>query len=203
MSSHAFEKLEGAKARNFIDRLNKSWMGSPFDAARTVIHARPLGFLDGWTLAEAGDATILPEKRCIVLDNGQDCVPIEFSADFIPGFVARHGVHLTRDSAADYLRFWFEYARAGADRFLLVEAIEDMPWREEPTPHARKSLGKAVTPLTVISAAADGFKFKACVLFRDTLFDCTLDVGVRGQVAITNRQTIAEGLTVADALTGF
>ncbi len=201
--SGAFEKLDGAKARKFIDRLNRSWAGSPFDAERTVVHARTLPFANDWMLAEAGDATAMPEKRCVVLDNGQDCVPIEFNADFIPAFAAANSVSLDRDTAADYLRFWFEYARAGADRFQLVEAVDDMPWREEPTPQARKSLAKSVTPLTLIDAGNGLFIFKACVLFRDALFDCTVSVSAQGKVDVISRTLIAEGLTVADLLTGF
>jgi len=203
MSAHAFEKLKGSKHKKFIDRLNKTWKGSPFDATRTVVHARPLSFANDWMLAEAGDATTIPEKRCVALDNGTDCVPMEFNADFIPSFAGKNGVLLDYDSAGDYMRFWFEYVRSGSDRFLLVEAIDDMPWREEPTPQARKSLAKAVMPLTLVDESADIFVFKACILFRDTLFDCTLETTLNGKVTITSRHTIAEGLTVSDGLTGF
>lgn len=203
MSAHAFEKLEGAKARKLIERLNKSWRGSPFDAERTVVHARGLSFANDWILAEAGDATTIPEKRCAALDNGRECVPIEFNGDFIPDFAGKNGIVLNRDNAPDYVRFWFEYARAAADRFQLVEAIDDMSWREEATPQARKSLAKAITPLTLVDADAGGFTFKACVLFRDTLFETTLRAGVGGDVAVLSRHVIAESLTVSDTLTGF
>lgn len=203
MTAGAFEKLEGTKAKKLLDRLNKTWSGSPFDADRTVIHARSLSFANDWMLVEAGDATTIPEKKCVALDNGSESVPIEFNAEFIPGFAGKNGLILDRDTAPDYLRFWFEYARSGGDRFVLVEAVDDMPWREEPTPQARKSLAKAVTPLTLVHADGAGFTFKACILFRDTLFDCGMDVSAKGNVAITSRNVIAEGLTVSDPLTGF
>lgn len=203
MSVHAFQKLEGSEASSLIERLNKKWRGSAFDAKRTVVHARPLSFMEEWVLAEAVDAANIPEKKCACIDNGQECVPIEFNADFIVDFAKSKNMILSRDSASDYLRFWFEYARAGRDRFLLVEAIDEMPWREDPTPQARKSLAKTVTPLTLIEAHANGFTFKACVLFRDTLFDCTVDLSMNGKVLIKNRTIMAEGLTVADTMTGF
>lgn len=203
MSVHAFEKLEGAKQKKFIDRLNKSWAGSPFDAARTVVHARPLSFANDWILAEAADGTIVPEKRCVALDNGAECVPVQFNAEFIPAFAGKNRVMLDSDSASDYMRFWFEYVRSGADRFMLVEAVDDMPWREEPTPQARKSLAKSVMPLTLVDQQGDVFVFKACMLFRDTLFACTLETTRQGRVSITSRLVIAEGLTVIDSTTGF
>lgn len=201
--SSAFHKLEGAKAKKFIERLNKTWRGSPFDAERTLVQARPLGFANDWFLAESSDASTIPEKKCVALDNGKECVPVEFNTDFIPAFAGRAGVMLDRDSVMEYVRFWFEYMRNGSDRFLLIEAVDDMPWREEATPQARKSLTKSIMPLMVIDASKNNFTCKATVLFRDTLFDCALDVTMNGKVTIESRETIAEGLTVIDSLTGF
>lgn len=203
MSQGAFEKLEGQKAKKFIDRLNKAWAGSPFDADRTAVHARSLPFADDWTLAEAGDATSIPEKRCIALDNGKECVPVRFDATFIPSFAAQNGFRIDEDTGDDYLRFWFEYARNPADRFVLIESVDDMPWREEPTPQARKSLAKSVMPIALLRTDNDGVVYSACVLFRDTLFDCQLKVKPSGEVEVVNRHMVAEGLTVSDPLTGL
>ncbi|MCB1538315.1 MAG: hypothetical protein H6865_03120 [Rhodospirillales bacterium] len=203
MSSGAYEKLEGARARKFIERLNRAWIGGPFAAETTVVHARTLPFAEDWMLTEAGDATIMPEKRAVALDNGRECVPVEYNADFIPAFAAANAVCLTRDTAADYLRFWLEYMRAGPDRFLLVESLDDLPWREEPTPQARKSLAKSVTPLTLVDAGNGLFVFRAVLAFRDALIDATFSVTEKGGVEILKRTVIAEGLTLSDELTGF
>lgn len=203
MSANAFQKLELAEAKELLERLNKSWRGSAFDTQRTIVHAKSLSFMDKWVLAEAIDAANVPEKKCAFIDNGNECVPIEFNADFVPEMIKKNGIVLGRDSAPDYLRFWFEYARIGSDRLVLVEAIDDMPWREDPTPQARKSLAKSVTPMTLIDTQPTICTFKACILFRDTLFNCTIDVHANGQVRIKNREALAEGLTVSDPLTGF
>ncbi|MBU6235103.1 MAG: hypothetical protein KGQ41_04605 [Alphaproteobacteria bacterium] len=203
MTAGAYEKIEGQKAKKFIERLNEAWRGSPFDAARTVVHARPLSFVKGWMLAEASDAVTMPEKKCIALDNGQTCVPVEYSPDFITNFAANQNMYLSHATAPDYVRFWFEYVRSGPEKFQLVETLDDIPWREEPTPQARKSLAKMITPLTLTGPVGTGFAFKACVLFRDTLFDCTLEVTASGGVHFTNRTIMAESLTVTDSFTGF
>ncbi len=203
MATGAYEKLEGTKARKFIERLNKAWDGSPFDAERTVVHVRDLSFVNGWALGEAGDAIAMPEKKCVVLDNGRECLPIEYSADFVPAFAANNNVILNADTAADYLRFWLEYTRSGPERFLLVETLDDIPWREEATPQARKSLSQSVAPLALVDHTDAYFNFKACVLFRDTLLNCEFEVTPRGKVTITSRNIIAESLTVIDLLTGF
>ncbi len=203
MAAGAYEKIEGTKAKKLLERLNKAWSGSPFEESRTVIHARGLSFAKGWILAEASDAMAMPEKKCVALDDGKTCLPIEYGPDFIPKFAANQNVYLSHDTAPEYVRFWFEYVRSGAERFMLVETLDDMPWREEPTPQARKSLSKSVMPLTLIGPSTSGFIFKACVLFRDTLMDCTLEVSASGAVSFVERNIIAETLTVTDAFTGF
>jgi len=203
MAINAYEKLEGTKAKKFIERLNKAWDGSPFDAERTVVHVRDLSFVNGWTLGEAGDAIAMPEKKCVVLDNGRECLPIQYSADFVPNFAANNNVILNANTAADYLRFWLEYTRSGPERFLLVETLDDIPWREEATPQARKSLSHSVTALGLINMGDACFSFKACLLFRDTLLTCVIEVTPAGKVTIADRQIIAESLTVIDLLTGF
>lgn len=203
MPAGTYEKMEGSKAKKFLERLNKAWQGSPFDENRTVIHARGLAFAKGWILAEASDAMAMPEKKCVALDDGKTCLPMEYGSDFIPKFAANQNLLLSGQTAPEYLRFWFEYARSGAERFLLVETLEDITWREEPTPQARKSLSKAVMPLTLTEPSATGFIFKATILFRDTLMACTLDLSANGMVAFKDRAIIAESLTVTDALTGF
>lgn len=203
MPAGAYEKMEGSKARKFIERLNKAWSGSPFEEARTVVHARSLSFAKGWVLAEASDAMAMPEKKCVALDDGKTCMPIEYGPDFIPKFASNQNLYLSHETATDYLRFWFEYARSGTERFVLVENLEDIPWREEPTPQARKSLTKSIIPLTLVSPSDRGFLFKATLLFRDTLMASTLEVESTGRVALKDKSVIAESLTVTDSLTGF
>jgi len=201
--SGAYQKLEGTKAKKLIDRLTPGWPGSVFDSARTVIHVRDLPFLNGWQLVEASDATALPEKKCIALDNGVECVPVQFDAAFIIDFCRARGLRLDRHTADDYLRFWIEYVRMGAEQFALVENVDDLPWREEPTPQARKSLAKSITPLTLTDSSPSLFKYRACLLFRDALFDSALELTYDGKITVTSRDVIVEDLTVIDPFTGF
>lgn len=203
MPTSAYEKIEGSKAAKYIERLNKVRSGSAFDATHTALYVRNLPFAPGWHLAEFSDAFALPEKKAIALDNGHECLPVSYEPEFASAFIRSAGVTLNTGTAAEYLRFWFEYVRVQAERFLLVESIDDMPWREEPTPQARKALGKSITALAFESGGPDTFVFKASVLFRDALFTCLVEVGVNGNVAITHRNLVADGLTVTDPLTGF
>jgi len=162
-----------------------------------------MSFLPGWSLAEVSDATAMPEKKCVCLDDGSECVPLQYDAGFIENFCRSRALRLDRHTTSDYVRFWLEYIRSGADRFLLVESVDDLPWREEPTPQARKSLAKAITPLTLVESTPAAFSFHACLLFRDALLDCGLEVTYDGKLSLVSREVVAEDLTVTDPFTGF
>lgn len=202
-SAGAFQKLEGAKAKKILERVNIAWPASKFESDKTVVYTRNVPFLQGWQLLEVSDATALPEKKCVALDNGTESVPMQYDAAFIQDFCRARALRLDRHTADDYVRFWLEYVRSGPEKFILIENVDDLPWREEPTPQARKSLAKAITPLTLTDSTPAVFRFHACLLFRDALFDCGLEVTYDGKITLLGREPIIEDLTVIDPFTGF
>jgi hypothetical protein len=203
MSENAYEKIEPVKAKKIIERINKAWVGSSFEPSKTVVHARRLSFLKNWTLVEAEDGVSIPEKKAVVLDDGQNTVPMQYDTDFIVNFLKKQNVILNQKQAQDYLHFWFEYVRSGAERFLLIEGIDDIPWREEVSPQVRKSLARTIIPVTFLNETLQGFVFKVTVLFRDTLVECLAEIDFTGDVRLQKQSIIVENLTVIDVLTGF
>lgn len=203
MSQNGYEKIEGPRAEKLLDRLNPVWAGSPFETGKAVIHARGLPFAKGWVLAEVEDNLAMPGKKCVALDNGRDCIPVEYNAQFIPAFIKNHALSLTEKTAKSYLHFWFEYARSGVERFILIENLDDVPWREEITPQIQRSLSKRVTPVTLVETTPKGFTFEATILFRDTLMIVAATVTPDGDVKLDKKETVVQNLTVTDALVGF
>lgn len=201
--ANTYRKIEGATAKSYITRLNAGWAGSPFDNVRTALHARDLNFLKGWRLVEASDATSLPEKKCVALDNGKEAIPLEYNEHFIFNFCQARNMRIDQEAAADYLRFWLEYLRIGAERFRLVESFDEICWREDPSPQARKYLNGTITPLTLKESSAERFVYKGFVLFLDALFECSFEITNSGKIAILSRNTLVEDLDITDSFTGF
>lgn len=201
--TNTYRKIEGTKAKAYLTRLNAGWGGSAFDSARTAVHIRDLNFLKGWCLIEASDATALPEKKCIALDNGVEAVPLEYNEDFISRFCTARDLRIDRHMAADYLRFWLEYTRLGGERFTLIESVDDLSWREEPGPQAQKYLSATITPLTLLETTPTHFIFKACLVFRDAIFECVFKVTYNGIITMQERSTLIEDLAITDTFSGF
>lgn len=198
-----YRKIEGAKAKAYLTRINAGFTATDFDISRSAVHARELSFLNGWSLVEISDATALPEKKCIALDNGLEAVPLEYNENFIVEFCKARGLRIDRHMAADYLKFWLEYLRIGPERFSLIESIDEIPWNEEPTPTARKFLSQRILPVNLLETTPTNFMFKACVLFRDALFDCIFDITYNGNITIKDRKILVEDLNVTDTFTGI
>lgn len=201
--THSYRKITGSKAKTFISRINAGWGGSPFDDTRTALHARDLSFLQGWCLVEASDATSLPEKKCIALDDGTEAVAIDYNENFIHDFCKARNLRIDRHMASDYLKFWLEYTRIGPERFILVESIDELPWREDPSPVARKYLSATISPLSLQEATPSHFVYKGYILFRDSLFECKFEIGYTGVIRIAERNLLAEELAIIDTFTGF
>lgn len=200
---NTYRKIEGTKAKAYLTRINAGWGGSTFDSTRTAVHVRDLAFLNGWCLVEASDATALPEKKCTAFDNGTESIPLEYNEDFITRFCTARDLRIDRHMAGEYLKFWLEYMRVGSERFNLIETVDDIAWREEPGPQARKFLTTAITPLTVIETTPTYFVFKGCVVFRDAIFECVFKVTYTGNITLIDRRPLIEDMAIADSFTGF
>jgi len=197
----SYRKLDSKKAAKVLSRLTDLLDMPPFSPDTTVVFSRPLSFLPHWSLVEAADGTSLPERRIVALDDGKRAVVVDYGAA-LPAEIAST-FQVNHDTVCDYVRFYLTYARSGADRFILVENIDDMPWRDDMGPSARKSLGKQVIPLTLVTYDGQDCTLKASLLFRNTLFEATIKVTEKGKVTVKRDSKIAEDLSVFDVATGF
>ncbi len=197
----SYRKLDPKKAAKQLARLEDMLDIAPFSPEKTVVFSRPLSFLPGWMLVEIVDSTALPERKVIVLDDGRRAMVMEYGVplnDEINGLLS-----INHDTVADFVRFYLTYARSGSDRLMLVENIDDFPWREDMGPAARKTFGRQVIPLTLLPSVDKDYVMKAAVLFRDSLFEVTITVTKQGKITISRDAKVAEDLGVFDLATGF
>jgi len=201
MKHDSYVKTEGALARDLLVRINKAWHGSPFDKDRTVVYMRPLSFLPAWMLVEASDFTSVPEKKMIGLDNGQQTLPISYNAQFVEALMLAEKAQLSHETVTDYVRFWVQYTRLSQEQLIQVDEVDDIPWREDITPQARKGLARHITPLTYLGQNAGQFILKGCAYFRDSLFELSYGVEPSGKVHIHQQTLLAESITGYDKAT--
>jgi hypothetical protein len=126
-------------------------------------------------------------------------VAINGSNEPIYALNERAPLQLNDGTVADYVRFFFSNVRGRHGRFLITETVDDIQWREEPPPAARKAIGKILVPLTVTGRDPDGgFRLAACMMFKDSLFKAAVTVRRDGIVSLSDEELLIEDMPVLD-----
>lgn len=203
MFRDAFKKIEGDEAAQLLAQVAPKLAVSAFDATKASVMTHPLSFYPGWNFLEIADHTQSPAKVACAIYKDNDVVPMTWNNEPIYALNARVPVQLSRDNIAEYVKFFFTYVRGKHGRFLIAENVDDIDWREDPPPAARKAIAKMLLPLTIKERGEDGsYKLAACMMFRDSLFQADITVGPAGAVELSNEELLVEDMPVMDDTLG-
>src|SRR5262249_28730450 len=106
---------------------------------------------------------------------------------------------LNDSTVSDYVRFFFSFVRGRHGRFLITESVDDIHWKEDPPPAARKAIGKMVMPVMLVKKENNGgFHLQATMMFKDSLFKSDINVTPNGLVQLSNEELLIEDMPVLD-----
>ncbi len=200
MFQDAYIKLDRLEVEDVLERTKKSFDGIAFNAENTVIMSRDLPFYEGYRFFDMADHTHMPAARRFLLMKDNDVVVMDFTNTPIYALNSKVPIKLDRDTVKDYVRFFFTFVRGRHGRFIIVETVDDIAWREEPPPAARKSISKLIKPIAFHSSdKGDGsFFMQAQMMFRDSLFQADVLVKPDGLVQLSNESLLIEDMPVLD-----
>lgn len=200
MFQDSYVKLDRLEVEDILDRTRKSFDGVAFAPETTVIMARDLPFYEGYKLYDMADHSHMPAARRFVVMKDGDPVILDFTNAPIYALNTSCPISLGRETVRDYVRFFFTFVRGRHGRFIIVESVDDIAWREEPPPAARKSIAKLIRPIAFHSTdkTADGFFLQAQMMFRDSLFQADIMVKPDGLVQLSNESLLIEDMPVLD-----
>ena len=203
MFKEAFEKLDLADVATIVDRLNPLFEGKDFDPVDTVIMALDLPFYPGYRLFDISDHSGVPSSRRFALSNTENDIVLNFTNEPIYNLNKDLPIKLTADTVADYVRFFFTYVRGRHGRFLIAETVEDIPWREDPPPAAKKTIGKMLSTLVLKDNGLEGhYNMNVTMIFKDSLFKSDVSVTSTGFVSLDNEELLIEDMPVLDDILG-
>lgn len=203
MFKDAFIKLDPAQAARLVNAVNPH-LDMKFDPQTTAVMIHNLSFYEGYFLAELSrhDQNPPVTRNAICNDKGEVHV-LNWTNEVIHALNKSVPVTLNDETMADYVRFFFTYVRGTHGRFLIVDNVDDIDWREEPAPAGRKALGKMIEPLHVLRREKDGTAvFICCIIFRNSLFQAEAHLRPDGTISMTNEELLVEDIPVADDLFG-
>jgi hypothetical protein len=199
MFKDAFIKLEPTQAAKLTAAVN-SHLDIQFDPNNTSVMIHNLPFYEGYFLAELSRHDQYPPiiRNAVCNDKGEVHI-LNWTNEMIYALNKKVPITLTPESLPEYVRFFFTYVRGSHGRFLIIDTVDDIDWREEPAPAGRKALGRMIEPLTLMRIQPDGTAiFQCSIVFRDSLFQAEAHVKSDGTIEMTNEELLVEDIPVAD-----
>lgn len=204
MFQEAFKKLELEELASVLDHINPHLDGSPFDPVDTTALGIELPFYPDYRFLDLADYSTMPGKRRFVLfkDAGNpddnDVVVLDWTNE--PIYLLNHNlpISLTAENIPEYVRFFFTYVRGKHGRFIVTESVDDINWKEDPPPQARKAISKMLIPLEVLKEENGKYYLKATMMFRDSLFKADIEVQRNGLVTLSSEELLVEDMPVLD-----
>lgn len=203
MYQEAFTKLELDEVATIMDKVNPLLEGTLFDPVETTIMAQDIGFYEGYRFLDIADHTVMPVMRCYAIYKPDDVVMLNWTNEPIYALNKRVPIKLNSENVADYVRFFFTYVRGVHGRFIISENVDDIQWKEEPPPSARRAIGKMLAPVTLKETSEQGvFHLEAYMMFRDSLFKSQVYVQPDGMIQLIDEELLIEDMPVLDDVFG-
>lgn len=199
MFKEAFEKLELEDVATILDRVNPHVHGMQFDPVETTIMAINIPFYPGCRLLDIADYSSVPASRRYVVYAADKAVVLDFTNAPIYALNRELPVRLDEDNVADYVRFFFSFVRTPRGKFIICENVDDIRWKDDPPPQARKAIGRMIQPILLKPGAAEGaFALQATMTFKDSLFKSDITVKADGTVSLHDQELLVEAMPVLD-----
>lgn len=202
MFQDAYVKLDKTETKDVVDALAPYFDGGVFDPASTIVMSRGLPFYKNSRFLDIADHRTMPPVRRFAITIANEVTVLDFTNAPIYALNASVPIYLSADTVLDYVRFFFSFVRGRHGRFLIVESVDDIPWREEPPPAARKAVGKMISPVALTSSEDGAYHMTIYMMFKDSLFQALVDVTPDGQVKIMQENLLIEDIPVIDDTLG-
>lgn len=195
----AHQPVGKSEAKKLVARVNGVMEGLSFNPENTHILYQDLVFYPGARLFDVTGHEGLPPKKAYLVQFQDVLYVLDWTNRPIYRLNADVPLLLNADNARDYVRFFFMFTRGRKGRFVIVENVDDINWKEEPPPPARKAVGRMLQPLHVKEGSrGEGYVLAASMIYKDVLFSCEIALDPRGCVTMGREEMLVEDIPVFD-----
>lgn len=205
MLKDAFKKLDPKDALEIVRKLNEESCAPILNPDLCVVLSQNLDFYGSAHLLDIQDYSTHPSRKIYAVhhapikeNNTSHCFTfLDWTNSPIYKLNKKLPVTLSKTSILGYVRFFFHFVSGEHGQFIIVENLEEVPWREEQPQEAKRSLSRFVEPLHE-KEIPQGFEVKACMIFKDSLFSCLIDIDRNGFVNVREEQFLVEDIPVME-----
>ncbi len=198
MFDTAFEKREGDAAKPYLDLINPKLERGPFPGGAQVLTIE-LPFYAGHELVEITDHAVQPAQSAVAIIKDKDVHVLDWTNGPVYKLNETVPVNITQETVKSFVKFFFTYIAGRHGRFLICEGVDDIAWKDDPAPAARKAIASMIKPIEVTARDPDGtFHLRANMMFKDSLFESAVHVTPQGLVSLSNEELLVEDMPVVE-----
>ena len=209
MFSDAYITIENAAAIELAQKVSAKLDGSDFDPShsRLISHVLPF-YKGGYHLCEMTDLENTPSRQIsfIYKENGEkdDIYILDGTNEPIYLLNKKLPIFINKNNVVTYVQFFFHYVRGRHGRFNIIENIDEISWREEPSPAGRSALERMIQPLTLKESndvqddKNEDYHLSCSIIFKDSLFESDIIVKENGDVSLSNQEMLVEDIPILD-----
>lgn len=199
MDLSAYQKIEGREQDKYIPLANAQLAGSPLQKGQAqMLRARP-SFYPSAVIVDIQDRQSHPARHVTLVTDQTTTQIIDYSVATLAQMNRAFALTLNDETICDYIRFYLRYTQGPHGRFILLEGVDDVPWRDDPPPAARKALGDMIRALPqAIEKTKAGWGGQISLIFQNAFFTADIVVTKAGDVTLTHERLMIDQMPIWD-----
>lgn len=205
MFDAAYTKCDDSDVAQIVDLINPQLEGLRFDPIETEVRTIPTGFFPGYHYVVLEDCSAMPkiESYAVMSEDSSEVIAMNWTNTPIYELAQKAPIQLNDTNVLSYAKFFFYHVKGRHGRFIIVESVDDINWKEEPPPQARKAISKMIESVQLVEKAEDGsYLLSARMVFKNSLFKADIFVQSNGQVQLKNEELLIEDMPILDDIFG-
>ena len=207
MIDDAFIKLESADATRIFNQIKDDLDVMFADPVEVVILATDLVFYPGYHLLEISNHTQMNAVKCHVVYSEEKWQVLDYTNESLFDLNASVPIKLSNVSVIEYIKFFFRFVKGRQGYFHVVQSVDDIAWKDDPPPQARKAIGAMIEPVHLEAIGKKGadkgvYMCQAHMMFKNALAKADIHVKPDGHVEIKNEEILIEDMPILDDVLG-
>lgn len=199
MFTDPYTKCTNDEIHMILARLDTVWPDHGFRASGLMMLKKQLGFYKDAIYYDLTQVNIHPARVTQFVFGPTQFFVCNGSRDSLVTLNRSYPIELDRTSVLEYIRFYFRHVTGPHGLSTIIDTVEDLHLKEEPTPSLRRALHDKIVPLTLnASLSGGGYQARGTLMVEQTLFSTFIDVTLNGDVSVELGRVLADLLPVSN-----